>query len=86
MVRGVEGLRHQGITFVAPSGSLILINPADWHENYSLDPQGFEYRSAYVPIGLMRRIAQEYIPGVPGDLYLRQCVETNDETLVRLGA
>src|ERR1041384_7328743 len=52
MVRGAEGLRYRGATHVAPAGSLILLNPGEWHANYALDDEGFAYRTLYAPVAL----------------------------------
>jgi AraC-like DNA-binding protein len=55
MVGGAERLWHSRGTQEAPSGSLILLNPAQVHENSALDANGFAYRTLYVPIGLAER-------------------------------
>src|SRR5690349_2277855 len=45
MVRGVEALRHQGATYFAPAGSVLMINPGEWHANYAPDEAGFAFRT-----------------------------------------
>ena len=59
MVGGVEALRHEGATHTAPAGSLLLINPGEWHTNYAAGETGFAYRTLYPPIDLVRRAAAE---------------------------
>lgn len=84
MVRGVEGLRHRGATHIAPAGSVLIINPCEWHANYALDEAGYAYRTLYPSVDLMKRFAQE-ISGRDQDApLLRQPVVADDEKLSRL--
>jgi AraC-like DNA-binding protein len=55
MVRGVERLQHAVGTEMAPAGSLILLNPAEVHQNSSVDDTGFAYRTLYLPLPLAER-------------------------------
>src|SRR5262249_26078237 len=50
-----ERLRHAHGTDLAPAGSLILLNPAQVHENGAVDDGGFAYRTLYIPLRLMER-------------------------------
>jgi AraC-like DNA-binding protein len=59
MVGGVEALRHRGATHTAPTGSLLLVNPGEWHTNYAIHETGFAYRTLYPPVSLVRRAATE---------------------------
>jgi AraC-like DNA-binding protein len=72
MVGGMEALRHQGATHTAPAGSLLLINPGEWHTNYAVGETGFAYRTLYPPVELVRHAAHEILgreheaPGLRG--------------------
>jgi AraC-like DNA-binding protein len=61
MVGGVEALCHQGATHTAPAGSLLLLNPGEWHTNYAVGETGFAYRTLYPPIDLVRQAAHELL-------------------------
>src|SRR5262245_25102439 len=55
MVRGMERLRHARHNQLAPSGSLILINPGQVHQNSTVNDTGFTYRTVYVPAAMVER-------------------------------
>src|SRR5258708_22486805 len=59
MVRGVEALNHRGCKHLAPAGSVLMINPGEWHANYGPDEEGFGYRMLYPSVDLLRRFATE---------------------------
>lgn len=56
IVQGAEGITHRGTAHAAPAGSLILINPGEPHANYSIDAQGFAYRTFYPSSELLKQI------------------------------
>jgi AraC-like DNA-binding protein len=57
MVRGIERIRAGRHSDLAPSGSIILINPGEVHENAAVDEYGFAYRTLYVPAMVVERYA-----------------------------
>lgn len=56
IVRGVEEIKHRETVYAAPAGSIILINPGEPHSNYSIDAQGFAYRTFYPSAELLGQI------------------------------
>jgi AraC-like DNA-binding protein len=84
MVGGVEGLRHRGATHTAPSGSLLLVNPGEWHSNYSIHETGFAYRTLYPPVHLVQRVATELAGREQDAPCLRGPVVAEDPTTRRL--
>lgn len=56
VVQGVEEINHRGTTYAAPAGSVILINPGEPHSNYSINAQGFTYRTFYPSAALLGQI------------------------------
>jgi len=56
IVQGVEEINHRGTIYVAPAGSLILINPGEPHSNYSINGRGFTYRMFYPSVSLLKQI------------------------------
>jgi AraC-like DNA-binding protein len=70
IVQGVEEIKHRGAIHVAPAGSLILINPGEPHSNYSINAQGFTYRTFYPSTKLLKQInyditGREHAPRFP---------------------
>src|SRR5437868_1766563 len=59
MVSGVEALNHRGTTHIAPAGSVLMINPGEWHANYAPDGAGYAFRTLYPSVDLMKRVALE---------------------------
>lgn len=59
VVRGAEEIKHHRAVHAAPAGSVILINPGEPHSNYSVDAQGFAYRTFYPSAGLLRQINRD---------------------------
>jgi AraC-like DNA-binding protein len=84
MVGGVEGLHHRGATHTAPSGSLLLVNPGEWHSNYSIHETGFAYRTLYPPVSLVQRVATELAGCEREAPCLRGPVVAEDPTTRRL--
>lgn len=56
IVQGVEEINYGGRIFVAPTGSLILINPGEAHSNYTIDEKGFTYRTFYPSTKLLKQL------------------------------
>jgi AraC-like DNA-binding protein len=84
MVRGVEALHHRGTTQTAPAGSLILINPGEWHSNYAVNEAGFAYRMLYPPVDVLQRAAAELTERHQDAPYLQGPVVADDEVTRRL--
>ena len=59
MTHGTEALRDRGASQVAPAGSLLLMNPGEWHSNYSVDEVGFAYRTLYPSVDLVRGVFRD---------------------------
>lgn len=56
IVHGVEEINYRGTVYLAPAGSLILINPGEPHSNYSINDSGFAYRMFYPSAELLRQV------------------------------
>jgi AraC-like DNA-binding protein len=55
MVSGAERLQHTRGTELVPTGSLILLNPGQVHENGPADDAAFAYRTLYAPAEVVER-------------------------------
>ena len=84
MVRGIERLRLEGASALAPRGSLILINPGQVHDNAAVDDGGFAYRTLYVPAPLAERcLVEAGLPAAPLPEF-HEAVAFERETFVAL--
>lgn len=59
IVQGVEEIKCRGTAHAAPAGSVILINPGEPHSNYSINAQGFTYRTFYPSAKLIEQLSRE---------------------------
>jgi AraC-like DNA-binding protein len=59
IVAGVEKLRIGRRKHLAPSGSIIVVNPEEPHDGEKGCPAGWAYRTCYPTAGLMREIADD---------------------------
>src|SRR3977135_3919600 len=55
--RGAEKLLYRGSSYVAPMGSVVVINPGEGHAASSVDQNGWAYRSFYPTAADMRDAA-----------------------------
>lgn len=83
IVQGVEAVQHKGTTHVAPAGSLIMINPGEWHSNYSINEAGFGYRMLYPCHDLMKHVMSQIYGREQAAPYLHHPV-ASDEILRQL--
>jgi AraC-like DNA-binding protein len=85
MVGGAELLRHNGASHVASVGTVIAINPGEWHANgAAAASNGFAYRMLYPPADRMRSVASELAGREVDAPGLIQPIVTGDATLSRL--
>jgi AraC-like DNA-binding protein len=56
---GVGGNYYRGSTYLAPPGSIILMNPEEAHTGYSAEEQPLSYRMLYANINVVQQIASE---------------------------
>jgi AraC-like DNA-binding protein len=66
MTDGAEILRHRGTSHTAPAGSVLLINPGEWHVNHAQGPAGYAYFTLYPTITLLREFVGK-VTGSDGD-------------------
>ena len=66
VVAGVEKLRIGRRHHLAPSGSIIVVNPEEPHDGEKGCPAGWAYRTCYPAAGLMREVADDLeLPDLP---------------------
>lgn len=56
---GVGGNYYQGSTYLAPPGSIILMNPDEVHTGYSANNLPLTYRMLYPSINIIKQLAKE---------------------------
>ncbi|NJN59688.1 MAG: AraC family transcriptional regulator [Leptolyngbyaceae cyanobacterium SL_5_9] len=56
---GVGGNYYRGSTYLAPPGSIILMNPEEAHTGYSAEEQPLSYRMLYANINVVQQIARD---------------------------
>lgn len=78
IVQGVEEINCGGKIFVAPKGSLILINPGEAHSNYSIDRQGFAYRTFYPSAKLLRQLCFDITEREASPIFKNPVLERSD--------
>src|SRR5262245_39154768 len=59
VTRGVERLRVGQRQYLAPTGSLIFVNPEEPHDGEAGAEGGWSYRTWYPPVALIAEIAGE---------------------------
>ena len=57
---GAQTFYHKGRECVAPQGSMITVNPGEVHDGRSLNPEGYQYRMAYVRPDILATIFKGY--------------------------
>lgn len=56
--RGVGTLRYRGKTWIAPAGSLVILNPDEIHTGAVYGEQGWSYRALYPGVDLLARVVE----------------------------
>jgi len=86
IVRGVEAINYRGMVYVAPVGSLILINPGELHSNYSINGRGFTYRMFYPSTRLLKQINFDVTGKEDSPLFSTPVIKQSDifHSLLRL--
>ncbi len=86
IVQGVEEINHRGTIYVAPTGSLILINPGEPHSNYSINGRGFTYRMFYPSARLLGQINFDITGKEESPIFAAPVIERSDmfHSLLRL--
>jgi AraC-like DNA-binding protein len=57
ILAGAESFYYRGETKVAPTGSIVIIDPDEVHTGQAADRRGWTYRMLYPSLALMRRAA-----------------------------
>jgi AraC-like DNA-binding protein len=57
--RGAETFEYRRQWFVAPAGSVVVINPGEMHTGQAATPQGWSYRMLYPDAALLLQAASE---------------------------
>jgi AraC-like DNA-binding protein len=66
VVAGVEKLRIGRRTYLAPSGSIIVVNPEEPHDGEKGCPAGWAYRTCYPATDLMQEVTRDLeLPQLP---------------------
>jgi AraC-like DNA-binding protein len=74
---GVGGNDYQGTTYLAPPGSIVLMNPGVPHTGFSAEGLPLTYRMLYPSVECVQKIADEFqMNGTP---YFRDAVVQDDE-------
>src|SRR5262249_30221383 len=84
MVRGAERLRHARGTEFVPTGSLILLNPGQVHENGPADDGGFAYRTLYAPVTVVERCLPDTVQRAASLPVFNEVVVSDSETFAAL--
>lgn len=89
--RGAEAFDYRGASYVAPAGSIVLINPDEVHTGHAADETGWSYRMLYPEAELLQQAAIDafgrpdrtpYFPeAVVEDKYLTQLIRRLHATL-----
>jgi AraC-like DNA-binding protein len=67
VTRGVERLRVGARTYLAPEGSIILVNPEEPHDGEPGAEGGWAYRTLYRGVALLSQVSEEMgASGAPG--------------------
>lgn len=89
--QGAEGFYYRGAEYIAPAGSVVVINPGEVHTGQAVTEAGWTYRMLYPAIPLVQKAMVE-ITGRPADIpnflepviqdeYLRQLIRQLHLTL-----
>ncbi len=83
MVGGAEKIDYRGTAYLAPAGSVLLMNPGEPHANYSLDECGFAYRTLYPSLELLNHTIRNITDSERGAAWFLEPV-VQDQALARL--
>lgn len=78
--KGAEQFRYRKSVYVAPHGSIVLINPGEMHTGEAATEQGWTYRMLYPDISLLQRAASE-VAGRQQDMPFFPSPVVNDPTI-----
>ncbi len=79
MVEGAEKIAYRGTGYLAPAGSVLLLNPGEPHANYSIDGHRFAYRTFYPSLELLKRTVFDITDSEHKSLWFRDPVVQNKE-------
>jgi AraC-like DNA-binding protein len=65
--QGAEGFYYRGAEYIAPAGSVVVINPGEVHTGQAVTKAGWTYRMLYPAIPLVQKAMVE-ITGRPTDI------------------
>lgn len=78
---GAERVRVDRRTVVAPAGSVLIVNPEEWHDGEAGAEEGWAYRTFYPTVSLLSAIASE-LGGDHAPVFSKRLIE--DATLAQL--
>ena len=81
ITEGAERVRVGRETIVAPAGSVLVVNPEEWHDGEAGAADGWAYRTFYPTVPMMTEIAAE-LGGSQAPEFPRRLIE--DPDLARL--
>jgi AraC-like DNA-binding protein len=81
--RGVGTIWYRGAMHIAPSGSLVLLNPDEIHTGQVYGAEGWNYRALYPSVELLTHIACE-VTEQSGNVYFCSTPIIYDPTLANL--
>jgi AraC-like DNA-binding protein len=81
---GAETFWYRGAQYVAPAGSIVLINPDEVHTGEAVDATGWSYRMLYPEVDLVRRAAEQLWKRKPGTPRFPRPVVVDPEALSSL--
>ena len=85
IVAGAEVFHYRGTRHIAPSGSLVAVNPDELHDGEP-SPDGYAYRMLYPSVALMQAIADEVTDRPAAFPAFDQPVLQDGEVAARLSA
>lgn len=59
ITEGCERVRIGNQSVLAPAGSVLVVNPEEWHDGEAAADQGWAYRTFYPSVGLVSAVAEE---------------------------
>jgi AraC-like DNA-binding protein len=81
VIRGAEQVRYRGTTYVAPAGSVVVLQPGEVHSNWAANDIGWSYKVFYPDAQLMQQVAVS--AGVPAMPFFQNPV-LHDRSLFQL--
>jgi AraC-like DNA-binding protein len=79
MVDGAEQIDYRGSTYFAPKGTVLLLNAGEPHANYSVDENGFSYRTLYPSLELLMQAVCDTANHNSGSPWFSEPVVQNGE-------